>query len=201
MDAKKKAEEEEEEQKLAKLELYIHKSLAKELKNWKAQRASEKEVEVQSEEEDEWAGHGSGEDDEWTGLGLGEEDDMLGGDEEEEGQGSDKESEDEEGEESKYDMNVAGEDDEGTEVDYTTCKLLSLYHILLNPQIGNKERGFCHSRKDLDPHAFDIIRGKDSYELTLVHIKDIIKDLPRFRLPVDLQPYLQPNPSPPQKDH
>ncbi|KAG0012312.1 hypothetical protein BGZ81_001674 [Podila clonocystis] len=214
MDAKKKAEEEEEEQKLAKLEKYIHKKrLAKELEKWKAQRASDKDVEVQTEGEDEWTGHGSEEEDEWAGLGLGEKEDEPEGDEEdendssnkeskeEENDSSDKESEEEEGEDSEEDVSEAGEDDEGTDVDYTTCKLPAAYHIVLNLWIGNKEKGFCHSRKDLDPRSFDIIRGKDSYELTLVRIKDIIKELPRFRLPVDLRLYLQPNPSTPQKDH
>ncbi|KAF9322766.1 hypothetical protein BG006_002072, partial [Podila minutissima] len=202
-EAKRKAEEEEEEQDLAELETYIRKKrLAKELEKQKAQRALEKDVEVQAEEGDEWSGHGSGEDDEWAGLGLVEKGkDELEGDEEEENDDSGKESEDKDRAESEYDVNEAGEYDDGTEVDYATCKLPATYHIVLNLRIGNKEKGFCHSRKDLDPRTFDIIRGEDSYELALVRIKDIVKELPRFRLPVDSQPHLQPNPSTPQKDH
>ncbi|KAF9368071.1 hypothetical protein CPB97_004979, partial [Podila verticillata] len=182
-EAKRKAKEEEEERELAKLESYIRrKRLANEIEKRNAQRASEKDIEVQAKEEDEWAGFESGEN----------EDEELGGDDEEGG---------DEGQESEYEANEAGEEDKGTEVDYTTCKLPAAYHIVLNLQIGNKEKGFCHSRRDLDPRTFDIIRGIDSYELILVQIKDIVKELPRFCLLVDSRPYLQPNPSTPQKDH
>ncbi|KAF9322883.1 hypothetical protein BG006_001979 [Podila minutissima] len=117
-EAKRKAEEEEEERDLAELETYIRKK----------RLASEKDVEVQAEEDDGWSRHESGEDDEWAGLGSVEKgEDELEGDEEEENDDSDKESKDEDRAESEYDVNEAGEDNEGTEVDYATCKLPATY--------------------------------------------------------------------------